>query len=114
MNMGQLSDQLKEYLENTSPEQQENDWFNVCCTVEGIDPKDPDAKRKLNKINRKRKWESSIPSIDKIAIDIFISLLFMVSCIPLIAGKYLWFVVVYILGFLFLELRLYMEREKYE
>ena len=114
MIMGQLTDQLKEYLENTSPEQQEKDWFDVCCQVEGIDPNDPKAKGKLNKINRKRKWESIIPSIDKIAIDIFISLLFMVSCIPLIAGKYLWFAVVYILGFLFLELRLYMEREKYE
>ena len=112
--MGQLSDQLKEYLDNTSPEQQEKDWFNISCKVEGIDPNDPDAKKKLNKINRKRKWESIIPSIDKIAIDIFISLLFMVSCIPLLAGKYLWFVVIYILGFLFLELRLYMEREKYE
>ena len=112
--MGQLSDQLKEYLDNTSPEQQEKDWFNISCQVEGIDPNDPDAKKKLNKINRKRKWESIIPSIDKIAIDIFISLLFIVSCIPLLAGKYLWFAVVYILGFLFLELRLYMEREKYE
>ena len=58
--MGQLTDQLKEYLENTSPEQQEKDWFNVCCTVEGIDPNDPGARRKLNKINRKRKWESNI------------------------------------------------------
>ena len=27
--MGQLSDQLKEYLDNTSPEQQEKDWFNI-------------------------------------------------------------------------------------
>ena len=58
--MGQLSDQLKEYLENTSHEQQEKDGFNVCCQVEGIDPNDPDAKRKLNRINRKRKLESNI------------------------------------------------------
>ena len=54
--MGQLADQLKTYLENTSPEQQEKDWFDICCKVEGIDPNDPDAKKKLNRIQRKYTW----------------------------------------------------------
>lgn len=112
--MGELSNQLKDYLENTSPEQQEKDWFNVCCKVEGIDPNDPDAEKKLRKIQRKYAWRPAIQSIKEITLHVLIAQSFMWSCIPLLAEKYLLFFGIHILGFVFLAIRLNMEKKKYE
>ena len=110
--MGQLADQLKNYLENTSPEQQEKDWFDICCKVEGIDPNSPDAKKKLRKIQRKHKlipvWQIFKETFSLVAG----AQLIMWSCMPLVKGNYGLFVILHIAGFCFIGWRLYMEREK--
>lgn len=111
--MGELSNQLKDYLENTSPEQQEKDWFNVCCKVEGIDPDDPDAKKKLKKIQRKRKWEPIWQMFKEMFSLVAGAQLIMWSCMPLINNKFGLFVILHTAGFCFIGWRLWMEREKY-
>ena len=110
--MGQLADQLKNYLENTSPEQQEKDWSDICCKVEGIDPNSPDAKKKLRKIQRKHKlipvWQIFKETFSLVAG----AQLIMWSCMPLVKGNYGLFVILHIAGLCFIGWRLYMEREK--
>jgi len=112
--MGELSNQLKEYLENTSPEQQEKDWFNVCCKVEGIDPDDPNAEKKLRKIQRKRKWAPIWQMFKEIFSLTAGAQLIMWSCMPLVNGDFSLFVILHIAGFCFIGWRLWMEKKKYE
>ena len=111
--MGQFTDQLKNYLENTSPEQQEKDWLDICCKVEGIDPNDPSAKKKLKKIERKRKlihvWQ-----IFKETFSLVVGAqLIMWSCLPVVKGNFGSFTFLNITGFCFIGWRLWMEREKW-
>ena len=111
--MGQFTDQLKNYLENTSPEQQEKDWFDICCKVEGIDPNDPSAKKKLKKIERKRNL-TPIWQIFKETFSLVVGAqLIMWSCLPLVKGNFGLFVLLHITGFCFIGWRLLMEREKW-
>ena len=42
-----LVDQLQDYLDNTSKEQLEREFFEIRCKFEGIDPNDDNAKLKL-------------------------------------------------------------------
>lgn len=111
--MGELSNQLKDYLENTSPEQQEKDWFNVCCKVEGINPDDPDAKKKLKKIQCKRNWAHIWQMTKEMFSLVAGAQLIMWSCMPLINNKFGLFVILHTAGFCFISWRLWMEREKY-
>ena len=111
-NMGQFTDQLKNYLENTSPEQQEKDWFDICCKVEGIDPNDPSAKKKLKKIERKREWAPIWQMFKEMFSLVAGAQLIMCSCLPLVNGNYILFVILHTLGFCFIGWRLWMEREK--
>lgn len=112
--MGQLTEQLKDYLENTSPEQQEKDWFNVCCKVEGIDPNDPKAKKKLKKIECKRRWAPVWQFIKETTSLVIGAQLIMWSCLPLITNNYALFLLLHMSGFFFIGWRLWMEREKYK
>ena len=106
--MGELSNQLKDYLENTSPEQQEKDWFNVCCKVEGIDPDDPKAKKKLKKIQRKRNWAPIWQMFKEIFSLTVGAQLIMWSCMPLVNDKIGLFIILHIAGFCFIGWRLWM------
>lgn len=45
-----MLEQLRKYLDETPKEQLERDFFEIECTCQGIDPNDPNAKRKLNMI----------------------------------------------------------------
>ena len=112
--MGELSNQLKNYLENTSPEQQEKDWFDVCCKVEGIHPNDPAAKKKLKRIQRKYNWRHIWQKFKEMFSLIAGAQLIMWSCIPLVKGNYGLFVILHIAGFCFIGWRLWMEKKKYE
>lgn len=112
--MGNLTDQLKEYLENTSPEQQEKDWFNVLCKVERIDPNDPKAKKKLKRIQRKRRWASIWQFIKETLSLVIGAQLIMWSCMPLVKNDYSLFLLLHMSGFCFIGWRLWIEREKYK
>lgn len=112
--MGNLTEQLKEYLENTSPEQQEKDWFNILCKVEHIDPNDPKAKKKLKRIQRKRRWAPVWQLIKETTTLVIGAQLIMWSCIPLTKTDYSLFLLLHMSGFFFIGLRLWMEREKYK
>jgi hypothetical protein len=67
-----LSDQLKEYIENTPKEQLERDWFEISCRCEGIDPNKPNAKRELKKIRLKNKYWYPFRRILPVLIDGFV------------------------------------------
>lgn len=101
--MGQLSEQLKEYLDNATPEQLEEDWFKVQCVIRGINPELPDADKQLKKLIRKEKWECRIPSI-RLGIDVITtSILYMASGTALSEGYFGLFVVNLFLGSYFMH-----------
>ena len=112
--MGQFTDQLKNYLENTSHEQQKKDWFDICCNVEGIDPNGPDAKKKLRKIQRKHKLALICQIFKEIFSLVIGAQLIMWSCLPLVKENFGLFVLLHITGLCFIGWRLWMEREKYK
>lgn len=58
--MGELSNQLKTYWETTSEEQQEKDFFEICCKIEGIDANLPNAKKLLKRKQMKDKFRYRI------------------------------------------------------
>lgn len=58
--MGEFSNQLKNYFETTSKEQQEKDFFEICCKIEGIDANLPNAKKLLKRKQRRDKFRYRI------------------------------------------------------
>lgn len=68
-----LSDQLKEYLENTPKEQLEQDWFEIQCKCEDIDPNDPNAKAKL-------KWKMFKNELFSNRVKATLTTLMMILC----------------------------------
>lgn len=111
--MGNLTDQLKDYLENTSSEQQEKDWFNVWCKVEGIDSNDPNVKKKLKKIQRKRNWAPFWQAVKETVSLVTGAQLIMWSCIPLMNNNFVLGTILHLSGFFFIGWRICMERDKY-
>ena len=81
--MGELSNQLKNYFETTSKEQQEKDFFEICCKIEGIDSTLPNAKKLLKRKQMKDKF------LYRIFPKIIIILLALCSIICFIATGYL-------------------------
>lgn len=81
--MGELSNQLKNYLETTSKEQQEKDFFEICCKIEGIDPSLSNAKKLLKRKQRKDKF------LYKIFPKIIVILLALCSIVCFITTGYL-------------------------
>ena len=81
--MGELSNQLKNYLETTSKEQQEKDFFEICCKIEGIDPNSPKAR----KIHKRKQMKDKF--LYRILPKIIIILLALVSIVCFIATGYL-------------------------
>lgn len=81
--MGEFSNQLKNYFETTSEEQQEKDFFEICCKIEGIDSTLPNAKKLLKRKQRKDKF------LYKTLPKIIIILLGLGSIVCFIASGYL-------------------------
>lgn len=46
-----MREQLEEHFKNMPPEVLEQEWFEISCKSNGIDPKDPKAKQKLKMIS---------------------------------------------------------------
>lgn len=78
--MGQLSEQLKNWLETATPEEIERVKFKVDCKCNGIDPTDNNAHRKLKNI----KIKTIISKV--ISYLILIQLLLMVGLFFFAAG----------------------------
>ena len=111
--MGQLSEQLKDYLETTTPEQQEEDFYKICCKIEGLDPNDPKSKKKLERINRRRAMKPVLNKIAEVCVTVLAAQLIMWSCLPLMAEKYPLFFAMHTLGFVCFHARIFMEAKKY-
>ena len=66
--MGQFSDQLKKYFEETPKEEIDRHFFEFECDWYHIDKNDPHAKRKIKRKHLKEKWQRRLPKI-KVVID---------------------------------------------
>lgn len=77
------ADQLKNYLETTSKEQQEKDFFEICCKIEGIDLNLPNARKLLKRKQMKDKF------LYRIFPKIIIISLALASIVCFIATGYL-------------------------
>jgi hypothetical protein len=55
-----LLEQLKKHLEETPKEVLEQEFFEIDCETNGIDPKAPDARKQLKKLHRRNKLKYKI------------------------------------------------------
>lgn len=101
--MGELSKQLKAYLDGTPKEQIEKDFFEITCRLNGIDPTSPNAKRKIKIISFKNKY--LFPFLRKTK-KVFDALMcagwFMCLGASIVEKKYWWIVIEIIFGIYFL------------
>ena len=58
--MTDLLEQLKKHLEETPKEVLEQEFFEIDCETNGIDPKAPDARKQLKKLHRRNKLKYKI------------------------------------------------------
>jgi hypothetical protein len=58
--MEQLLESLKKHLNETPREVLEQEFFEIDCKMEGIDPKAPDARKQLKKLHLKNKLKYKI------------------------------------------------------
>ena len=58
--MSDLLEQLKKHFEETPKEVLEQEFFEIDCETNGIDPKAPDARKQLKKLHRTNKWKYKI------------------------------------------------------
>lgn len=73
--MGELSEQLKKYMAEASPEQLKKDFFNAECRSRGIDPTLPNAKRFLKRMKRKERWDIRWPYVS-LGLNAFCCIIF--------------------------------------
>lgn len=109
--MAKLSEQLREYLDNATPEQLEKDYFKIQCYLHDINESDPDAKKLLKKAIRKEKWGHRIPMI-RLTVDIVTtSLLYIGAGMTLVQKEWWLFALNLICGSYFMYKTLKDSRE---
>ena len=67
-----ILEQLKKHFEETPKEVLEQEFFEIDCETNGIDPKAPDARKQLKKLHRRNKLKYKIwPTIRNTACWMF-------------------------------------------
>lgn len=104
-----LAEQLEEHFKNTPPEVLEQEWFEISCESNGIDPKDPKAKQKLKMISLKSKLMNVLHWVGDFCTKTVI-LLLAIFASALIEENGCLYILLYLLDFILLTL--YSERGK--
>lgn len=86
--MGELTEQLKKYLHETSKEQLEKDFFEIECLIHDVDPNTSNAHKLLRKVKRRLYWKSLLPTI-QLYVDATCAVLLFICAGSCIAGNML-------------------------
>lgn len=110
--MGELSNQLKKYLEETPKEIQEQHFFEIACKIQNIDPSSPNAKRLLWWKQFKEKFLYTFLPVFIFVVRLFFMVAtFMLTGIGIITLNYLVVIIASILGAYLLIKLLYSVKE---
>lgn len=92
--MGEFSNQLKKYLDETPKEVQEQHFFEIQCRMAGIDHTKPDAKRKLKRYNLKNHFRYTCwPFMVDLSLQILCVFTgFMSGVFACLGNNWLWIV----------------------